>query len=243
MPHRVDRSAVEQLQKDLGSWMYAAQYQGRPVALEGNVVKRAWLRYHYGMPGQSRRKALDDVGILEDLPSLDRGILFTSTDCTFKDKIDNDFTVITLWLAYNEKFYLIDMRRGQWSLTRVCKELMSLNQQYRGISLHLIEKTANGPEIILQLQPYVRGICGVSPKGRKIARLMACTPLMEAGNVVIPHPQLFSWVTDELLSELLAFPNGERDDVCDLVSQALNEGNARFGAAAGFAGERAEMLL
>lgn len=243
MPHRVDKATVEQLKSDLGSWMYAAQYQQRPVALEGNIVKRAWLRYHYGLPGQVRRRALDDVGILEDLPALDRGILFTSTDCTFKDKIDNDFTVVTLWLAHCEKFYLIDMRRGQWSLTRVCRELMEISRQYRGISLHLIEKTANGPEIIQQLQPYVRGLVGVSPKGKKIARLMACTPLMEGGNVVIPHPQLFPWVTDELLSELLAFPHGERDDVVDSVSQALNEGNLRFGAAGGFAGERAEMLF
>lgn len=50
-------------------------------------------------------------------------------------------------------------------------------------------------------------------------------------------------MTDELLPELLAFPHGDKDDVVDSVSQALNEGNVRFGAAGGFAGERAELLI
>lgn len=35
-------------------------------------------------------------------------------------------------------------------------------------------------------------------------------------------------MTDELLAELLAFPQPESDDVVDRVSPALNEGNVRF---------------
>ena len=81
----------------------------------------------------------------------------------------------------------------------------------------------------------------VPPRGTKIARFQQCLPLFEAGNVVIPHPSLYPWVEQELLLELLSFPQLEsgHDDIVDSVSMGLVEGNRRFGATAGFAGERA----
>jgi predicted phage terminase large subunit-like protein len=57
------------------------------------------------------------------------------------------------------------------------------------------------------------------PKGDKVMRLAAVTPLIEAGRVMLP--QLAPWL-DDFIAELLQFPNGAHDDQVDSFSQFLN---------------------
>jgi predicted phage terminase large subunit-like protein len=45
-------------------------------------------------------------------------------------------------------------------------------------------------------------------------------PLVEAGNVYLPHPDYMPWVKD-FIEECAAFPNGAHDDQVDAMTQAL----------------------
>jgi phage terminase large subunit-like protein len=49
---------------------------------------------------------------------------------------------------------------------------------------------------------------------------MAVSPLIEAGNVYLPHPMYAPWVND-FIEECAAFPNGAHDDQVDAMTQAL----------------------
>ena len=40
----------------------------------------------------------------------------------------------------------------------------------------------------------IPGILPVNPEGGKVARATAVSPLIEAGNVYLPHPQFMPWV-------------------------------------------------
>ena len=60
----------------------------------------------------------------------------------------------------------------------------------------------------------------INPDGSKTARAHAVTPLFEAGNVYIPHPQSCEWVKD-YEAELLQFPAAAHDDQVDATTQAL----------------------
>jgi len=60
----------------------------------------------------------------------------------------------------------------------------------------------------------------VNPSGGKIARAAAVSPLIEAGNVYLPHPSYAHWVND-FVEECAAFPNGAHDDQVDAMTQAL----------------------
>jgi predicted phage terminase large subunit-like protein len=60
----------------------------------------------------------------------------------------------------------------------------------------------------------------VNPEGGKIARAAAVSPLIEAGNVYLPHPLYAPWVTD-FIEECAAFPNGAHDDQVHAMTQAL----------------------
>ena len=65
-------------------------------------------------------------------------------------------------------------------------------------------------------------IKGIKPKGSKEARVLAVVPLIEAGNVILPHPREAGWVGD-FIEECLVFPFGNNDDQVDAMSQALSK--------------------
>jgi predicted phage terminase large subunit-like protein len=63
-------------------------------------------------------------------------------------------------------------------------------------------------------------ILPVNPSGGKIARAAAVSPLIEAGNIYLPHPAYAPWVND-FIEECAAFPNGAHVDQVDAMTQAL----------------------
>ena len=66
----------------------------------------------------------------------------------------------------------------------------------------------------------IPGLIPVNPQGGKIGRAAAVSPLIESGNVFLPHPEIAPWVTD-FIEECAAFPNGAHDDQVDATTQAL----------------------
>ncbi len=60
----------------------------------------------------------------------------------------------------------------------------------------------------------------MNPSGGKVARAQAVSPLVEAGNVYLPHPDYAPWVND-FIEECTQFPNGAYDDQVDAMTQAL----------------------
>ena len=66
----------------------------------------------------------------------------------------------------------------------------------------------------------IRGILPVNPSGGKVARAQAISPLVEAGNIYLPHPEFAPWVND-FIEECVQFPNGAHDAKSDAMTQAL----------------------
>jgi predicted phage terminase large subunit-like protein len=89
-----------------------------------------------------------------------------------------------------------------------------------------VEDKANGPAVIDSLKRHVAGIIPIEPDGSKTARAHAVTPLFEAGNVYIPHPQTCPWAGD-YEAELLQFPAAAHDDQVDATTQALRRFQAK----------------
>jgi predicted phage terminase large subunit-like protein len=84
----------------------------------------------------------------------------------------------------------------------------------------LIEDKANGSAVIQMLAYEIPGLLPINPQGGKVARAHAVSPLIEAGNVYLPHPDWQPWVRD-FIEECAAFPNGAHDDQVDAMTQAL----------------------
>ncbi len=56
----------------------------------------------------------------------------------------------------------------------------------------------------------------MNPGGGKIARAQTISPLVEAGNVYLPHPDYT--LGNDFIEECVQFPNGAHDDQVDAMT-------------------------
>ena len=143
-----------------------------------------------------------------------------SWDCSFKDLETSDFVVGQVWGRVGADFFLGDQVRDRMDCPTTVRAVRELSERYPGSLAKLIEDKANGSAVIQMLKHEIEGILPVNPEGGKVARAMAVSPLIEAGNVYLPHPSIAPWVND-FTEECAAFPNGAHDDQVDAMTQAL----------------------
>lgn len=184
-------------------YWWSALYQQCARSLGGNVFKEQGLRYY----------------LPKDLPAKFDKVL-ASWDCTFKDHDGTDFVVGQVWAKHGANSYLLGQVRARMSFTATVKAVIELQAAHPRVREILIEDKANGPAVIDTLKASVSGIIPIEPDGSKLARAHAVTSYWEAGNVWLPHPDLFPWVKD-LVSELTGFPASANDDQVDALTQAL----------------------
>ncbi len=199
----------------LGEYGFSGQYQQRPSPAEGGIFKRENWRYF-------RHAELPEL--LERMEAIR-----SSWDMTFKDREDNDFVAALVGGRIGADIYVYDGFHARMDFAATLKRYRAFAVAHPEALEKLVEDTANGPAIISTLKHEVPGIIPVTPTGGKLARARAVSPLQEAGNVWLPHPDECPWVA-ELIEEAAAFPNGAHDDYVDALSQLL----ARFTAGSVF---------
>lgn len=182
-----------------GSKAWNALYQGHPVALQGNLIKREWWRYY------------------EELPPIQEWMM--SVDAAFKDGDDNDFVAIQVWGKTGANMYLVDAVKKHLDMPSTVREIERLRGMYSSCKTTLIEDKANGSAIIQILRKTMTGIIPVNPQGGKVARVNAISGAIESGNVYLPLNKPF---TEDFVNEFSSFPNGKHDDQVDACSQCLN---------------------
>lgn len=192
-----------ELKAELSDYWWSAIYQQSPKSIGGNVFKEAGLRYY----------------LPKDLPAKFDKVI-ASLDATFKDTDGTDYVVGQVWGKLGANSYLLAQSRARMSFTKTVAEVIKIKRDHPNIRQFYIEDKANGPAVIDTLKGVVPGLVPVEPDGSKLARAHAVTSYWEAGNVWLPHPDLFPWVK-ELVAELTAFPAAVNDDQVDALTQAL----------------------
>ena len=198
-----------------GARTWAALYQGRPAPQTGDMFDRDWWQ-RYDVPQWIERP--DGARIL---PGVDHTDLLASWDLTFKNTKGTDYVCGQVWLRRGAYAYLIDQVHGRWDFVETCRQVRALAAKWPQVILKVVEDKANGPAVIAALKRTVPGIVPEEPQGSKTARASAVTPLVQAGQVFLPSPELLPGA-DELIEEAAAFPHGAHDDRVDAMSQALN---------------------
>jgi predicted phage terminase large subunit-like protein len=190
---------LEQIRRDVGSYVFNALYQQRPSATEGSMFKRNWWRYYDTTPS-----TFDEM--------------MQSWDMSFKGSDGSDFVVGQVWGRIGANKYLVDQIRGRMDITDTISHIQRLTLKYPLARLKLIEDKANGPAVISLLRNSIAGLVPVNPDGGKVARASAILPDLEAGNIYLPKN--VGWI-DEFLHEASAFPRGAHDDQVDAMTQAI----------------------
>jgi len=197
-PERYPADALINIRATIGSRAFTSLYQGEPTIAEGQVFKREWWKEYTERPNFKR--------------------IVQSWDTAFKTKSENDYSVCTVWGEADNGYYLLDMWRQKVEYPELKKVAVNLFTRDHPQIVY-IEDKASGQSLLQELRrdtsiPFLE----VKPDTDKIARAYSVTPLIEAGKVFLPKSAF--WLHD-FMEEISAFPNGEHDDICDSLTQAL----------------------
>lgn len=226
-PARIGPLAHAERKRRLGQYRSAGQLQQRPSAHEGSILKRTYWSYF--------APTLLDAENLHLLPAFQA--IIASWDTSFKDKTTSDYVAGGTWGILGGDRYLL----------RITVERMSLSQTKTAMLEHrtwalerwphlpwrgLIEKSANGVEIIEQLKREIPGVTSVTASADKTTRAWAAQPDLESGNVFVPGypaPEGSGYdagrtptKVQEMVEQAAKFPLAEHDDIVDMVTQLLN---------------------
>ncbi|MFL1997362.1 phage terminase large subunit [Lysinibacillus irui] len=214
-----DENWANDKKTEVGSRTWNALYQQRPSPAGGSIFKRAWMKYYVRTKEQKQKWGLSDEVLV--LPThFDK--MAQSWDCTFKGTDTSDFVAGGVWGRKKAQYFLLDVDHRRMGFAETMKAIRAMSDKWPNARSKYIEDKANGSAIIEMLKDEISGIVPVDPNGGKEARANAVSPLFEAGNVYLPHPNMCPWVED-LVEELVSFPNAAHDDLVDMTTQALNQ--------------------
>jgi predicted phage terminase large subunit-like protein len=195
-------TTLENLRRELGSEIFAAQYQQSPVPPGGAMIRRQWLRYYDVRPERTHRTKL-----------------IMSWDCAAKEGAQNSYSVCTTWLIVDKRdYYLLEVTRGRFDYPRLRQTAITLAERFDPTAI-VIEDASTGIALAQELKEAGRFRIRPVPVDRdKVTRLYVQAAKFEAGQVLFPRGAPF---LPELEAELLTFPQGKHDDQVDSISQAL----------------------
>ena len=204
-PERESQQDLDDIKQTIGNYNFTAQYQQRPVPIEGNLIKWQWFQYY------------------DEPLALDQGDqIVQSWDTALKATETSDYSVCMTIQIKGDNYYLLDVLRERLDYPFLRKAVIAQVKCFNAKTI-LIEDTASGTSLIQDIRhdktACVPNPIAVTPKGDKVERMGPPSMKIEAGHVYLPRKA--PWL-DEFRCEFLAFPFGHFDDQVDALSQFLN---------------------
>ena len=194
--------------KGLGVWN--ATYLGKPMDMEGGVINHEDLIFYDNIP--------------------EEGDIVISVDTAEKAKITSNRTAISVikqcLVDGLKKHYLLDLVVGRIKMMDTVQEIKRLERKWKPSTI-LIEDVNAGAQIIENYRgDFLTPVYDMKVQGKGTKEFNVDTYLVPAiKNKLFLLPEKASWLSD-VLYELIAFPNGDTDDIVDSISQYLRYRNA-----------------
>jgi predicted phage terminase large subunit-like protein len=204
--NKYDLGALASIKAAVGSYQWASLYQQRPTPAEGAMFKRAWFEIVDATPADCQyTRWWDKAGTAKD----------------------GDYTAGVLMAYSNGRYYVMDVKRGQWSVeerNRIMLQTAQLDAQTTGGNVVTWTEQEPGSSGKESAEATIRLLAGHAIRaetstGSKEVRAQPFAAQCEAGNVKLLNR---GW-NGAYLDELCAFPFGTNDDQVDASSGAFNK--------------------
>jgi predicted phage terminase large subunit-like protein len=210
-PERENELTLKNLKEQMGERAFSAQYQQRPLGIEGALFDLAPFPRYETLPA---------------ITSLNSPV-YISVDTASKTSAHNDSTAIVVAKASGReresKFMVCDCVLAKYDFPRLLAEVQRIAQKWSkfGTPLLIIEDTALGTALIqyLRNQNFPYEIIPYTPKYSKEERAHGVLHIIQGGQVYLPHQA--PWLA-RFLEELLNFPHGRHDDQVDALVQLIS---------------------
>jgi predicted phage terminase large subunit-like protein len=195
-PKRQTIEALEEKRREVGSGIWAAQYQQNPTPAEGNLIKRAWLVPYDFSPIEHRFEQI-----------------FLACDPASKPGAQNDYTAIVVCGIKHKMVHVLHVTRGHWTVLEMAERIKQLMQDWK-VDLSIIEDTSSGSSLLQILREQHLNVIGRQPDTDKETRMLRHQGWFEAGKIRLPKDA--PWRAD-FEDELLGFPGARYDDQVDAL--------------------------
>ncbi|MDP1664123.1 MAG: phage terminase large subunit [Methylobacter sp.] len=199
-PDRFNETALAKLRTILGRSYYSL-YQGRPAAVEGDIINITWFKRYRYKPRFTR--------------------IVQSWDTAQKAALKNDYNVCITWGETEEgDDYLLDVYREKLEYPKLKRAAIEQKKRWNPSAILIEDKghgTALGQEL-KELPGY--NVIMIEPEGDKVTRMSVESSAIESGRVWLPEEHTEPW-SAEFENECTNFPAVKHDDQVDSMSQYL----------------------
>jgi predicted phage terminase large subunit-like protein len=199
-PDRFNEEALARLRLVLGR-SYHALYQGRPTAVDGDIIRLSWFKRFKSRPRPER--------------------IILSWDTAQKAGQKNDYSTCGCWYETRDGYFLVDQLRSRLEYPELKRHFFDLAVRWNADVILLEDKghgTALGQEARAARDARVRRVIMIDPEGDKVTRMSVESAALEAGLCWLPESA--PWLA-EFEAECTAFPAVAHDDQVDQMSQFL----------------------
>jgi predicted phage terminase large subunit-like protein len=207
-PHRFPLQSLLDIQHDVGPRAWAAEYQGTPRPLEGNLIQKEWIH------------------LVDDYPKDEIGLYVRYWDKAGTEGGGAKTAGLLMGMTKQKTWYVVDVVKGQWSVYQreeIIKQTAERDKQMYG-RIHTwieMEPGSGGKESAMAT---IKNLAGFDIRAEKVhdskpTRMEPASRQMEAGNIYILN-RAWTW---ELVDELLMWPHGAFKDQGDAFSGAFRK--------------------
>lgn len=205
-PEKYNADRLAKIKTVLGSYQWAALYQQRPAPAGGGMFKRA------------------PVEIVDAVPAGGQWVRWWDRAASSKT---GDWSVGVLMTAVDERFYVVDVQRGQWASEErdaIIKQTAAIDAQRTNGECATWTEQEPGSSGLDVARAFVKLLAGYPvayepSTGSKEVRAMPLAAQWNAGNVKLLRAPWNAAYLDELTS----FPFGTNDDQVDGSSGAFGK--------------------
>jgi predicted phage terminase large subunit-like protein len=198
------------VKRSVGSYVWAALYQGRPAPAEGGLFKRIHWRYHTLIGNR-----LHLGGREYDLRDCWR---FATVDLAASTRTSADYTVIAAWArTISGDLVLLDLVRAKIGEEQHFAQARPLVQRWQ-LDTVFVEASQYGTTLVREATNDHVPISPIQAEQDKFSRALPYSAWVSSGRVWLPSGNPH-WL-DAFLNEHAAFPAASHDDTVDVGSLA-----------------------